>query len=436
MRRTIFALAKQSCVLGLSMRAETISIGTELLLGEITDTNAVWIAERLAEVGVDLYFRTTVGDNVGRIVDAIRHALTRADVIITTGGLGPTVDDMTREAVARATNRDLVLDEGLLSQIRERFAKWGTPMSENNVRQAYIPRGAAPVENPVGTAPCFIVELADSMLPGETAVHYVISLPGVPREMKYLMETRILPWLRDKTGDERIILSKTLKTCAIGESLVDARITDLEASTNPTVGLLAHPGQTDVRVTAKAKTRAEAEQMIREMEARVRERLGDWIYGEGDETVDEVVARLLAARNWRLAIAETNTAGKIAERLRARPEGTRIIKSAMLLDNVVELSEKNAANIAEQFRAMSGADIALAVLGTTNSGQDMYSEDTGQSAIAVATAAGTVSRIYSIGGIGEQAQTWVIIRSLDLVRRSALQATAKEDEHSSSQEGH
>ncbi len=351
------------------MRAETISIGTELLLGEITDTNAVWIAQRLAEIGVDLYFRTTVGDNVGRIVDAITHALTRADVIITTGGLGPTVDDMTREAVARATNRELVLDETLLAQIHDRFSRWGTPMSENNVRQAYVPRGATPIENPVGTAPVFIVEIDD---------HYVISLPGVPREMKHLMETRILPWLREKTGGEQIILSKTLRTCAIGESLVDAKITDLETSTNPTVGLLAHPGQTDVRVTAKAKTRAEAEALIREMEAKVRARLGDWIYGEGEETVPEVVARLLAARNWRIAIAETNTAGKIAEALRERPEGTRILKSAMLLDNGTELTEANAATIAQQFRNVTGADIALAVLGTTGSAEDMYGEDTGQ----------------------------------------------------------
>jgi len=393
------------------MKAETISIGTELLLGQITDTNAVWIAERLSEVGVDLYFRTTVGDNVGRIVDAIRHALTRADVIITTGGLGPTVDDMTREAVAKATDRDLVLDEELLAQIRRLFEKWGRTMSENNVRQAYIPRGATPIENPVGTAPVFIVEHQGK---------YVISLPGVPREMKYLMETRILPWLRERTGGEWIILSKTLRTCSVGESQVDEKIADLETSSNPTVGLLAHPGQTDVRITAKARTRTEAETLIKEMEARVRERLGEWIYGEADETVEEVVARLLAARNWRIALAETNTAGKIAERLRARPEGTRILKAAMLLDNVTELSEKNAATIAEQFRNVTGADVALAVLGTTNSGQDMYSDDTGQSAMAVATTSGTLTRAYSIGGISEQAQTWIVIRALDLVRRAAL----------------
>jgi nicotinamide-nucleotide amidase len=402
------------------MRAETISIGTELLLGEITDTNAVWIAQRLAEVGVDLYFRTTVGDNVGRIVDAIKHALTRADVIITTGGLGPTVDDMTREAVARATNRDLVLDETLLAQIRERFVKWGMPMSENNVRQAYIPRGAMPIENPVGTAPVFIVETTEPMSSGGANVHYVISLPGVPREMKHLMETRILPWLRDKTGGEQIILSKTLRTCAIGESLVDAKITDLETSANPTVGLLAHPGQTDVRVTAKAKTRAEAEALIKEMEAQVRERLGDWIYGEGEETVPEVVSRVLAARNWRIAIAETNTAGKIAEALRARPEGPRIVKSAMLLDNVTELTEENASTIAQQFRNVTGSDIALAVLGTTGSAQDMYSADTGRTIIAVATEQKTIPRAYTVGGISDQAQTWVIMRALDLVRRVAL----------------
>jgi nicotinamide-nucleotide amidase len=393
------------------MKAETISIGTELLLGQIIDTNAVWIAERLSEVGVDLYFRTTVGDNVGRIVDAIKHALTRADVIITTGGLGPTVDDMTREAVAKATNRNLVLDETLLTQIRERFAKWDRGMSENNVRQAYIPEGATPIENPVGTAPVFIVEHEGK---------YVISLPGVPREMKHLMETRILPWLRDKTGGEWIILSKTLRTCAVGESMVDSKITDLETSANPTVGLLAHPGQTDVRVTAKAKTRAEAESLIKEMEARVRERLGDWIYGEGDETVEQVVARLLTARNWHIAIAETNTAGKIADRLHSCPEGPRIIKSAMRLDSVITLTEENAGTIAQQFRNVTGADIVVTVLGTTNSNQDMYAEDTGRSVVGIATSTDTTTRAFPIGGISEQAQTWVIVRTLDLVRRAIL----------------
>ncbi|MCX7839698.1 MAG: CinA family nicotinamide mononucleotide deamidase-related protein, partial [Anaerolineae bacterium] len=346
-RKTKSLFRLPSSVLRQTMKAEIISIGTELLLGQLTDTNAVWIAERLSEVGVDLYFRTTVGDNAGRIANAIQHALTRADIVITTGGLGPTVDDVTREAVAQATGRDLVLDENLLVQIQRLFEKWGRTMSANNVRQAYIPRGATPIENPVGTAPVFIVEHQGK---------YIVSLPGVPREMKYLMETRILPWLREKTQGEAIILSKTLRTCAVGESQVDEKIADLETSSNPTVGLMAHPGQTDVRITAKARTRAEAEALIKEMETRVRERLGDWIYGEGNETVEEVVARLLAARNWRIAIAETNTAGKIAERLRARPEGARIIQSATVLENATELTEQNAVTMAQQFRNTTGAD--------------------------------------------------------------------------------
>jgi nicotinamide-nucleotide amidase len=235
--------------------------------------------------------------------------------------------------------------------------------------------------------------------------------------MKHLMETRILPWLRERTGGEQIILSKTLRTCAVGESQVDTKIADLEASENPTVGLLAHPGQTDVRVTVKAKTRAEAEALIKDMEAKVRERLGDWIYGEGDETVPEVVARLLAARNLRISIAETNTGGRIAESLRERPEGARVLKSAMLIDKVTELSEESAATIAQQYRNVTGAELSLAVLATMGTVQDMYSEDTGQSVIAVSSAGGTVSRRYVIGGLGDQAQTWVTMRALDLVRR-------------------
>jgi nicotinamide-nucleotide amidase len=393
------------------MKAETISIGTELLLGEIIDTNAVWIAERLAEVGVDLYFRTTVGDNVGRIVDAIQHALTRADVVITTGGLGPTVDDMTREAVARATNRDLILDDTLLGQVRARFGKMGATMSENNVRQAYIPRDATPVENPVGTAPCFIVE---------TNGCYVVSLPGVPREMKYMMETRILPWLREKTGGEQTIVSKVLRTCAMGESMVDSKIADLEAESNPSVGLRAHPGQTDIVITAKAPTRGEAEKMIKEMEARVRERVGDAVYGTGEESVEEVVARLLAAKNWRIALVETNTVGKIAESLRVRPEGARIIKSSMILDSANEINEKNAALVAEQFRSVTGAEISVAVLGTTGEAEGMYAAETGRTAVAVATAQGTTTREFTIGGFSDQAQAWVTIRALDLVRRATM----------------
>jgi nicotinamide-nucleotide amidase len=393
------------------MRAEIVSIGTELLLGEIVDTNAAWLAQQLAAAGVDVFFRTTVGDNTGRIAEAVALALDRADIVITTGGLGPTVDDVTREGIALATGHELVMEETLLGQVRERFAKWNTRMSENNVRQAYIPQGAMPIPNPVGTAPAFIVERAG---------HYVFTLPGVPREMKYLTETRVLPWLRERLGDERIILSKTLRTCAIGESLVDSKIADLETSPNPTVGLAAHPGQTDIRITAKATTRGEAERMIREMEAKVRERLGDWIYGEGTETVEEVVARLLAAKNWRIALVETNTRGMIAGRLRATPEGAHVIQGAMVLDRVASIDESTAQAIANEFRVKSEAELGLAVVSTMEAHEDLYGENTGRTAVAVATSDASMTRAYTVGGTGELSQNWTTVRALDLLRRALL----------------
>ncbi|MCG3139707.1 MAG: putative competence-damage inducible protein [Anaerolineae bacterium] len=391
------------------MRAEILSIGTELLLGEIVDTNAAWLAQQCAALGVDVYFRTTVGDNVGRIAAALQTAMRRADVIITTGGLGPTVDDVTREAVAQAVGAPLVLNHALVEQIRARFEKWGRGMSENNVRQAYIPQGATPVENPVGTAPCFIVDHAGCS---------IFVLPGVPREMKYLTETRVLPWLREKNGDGSIILSKILRTCAIGESAVDEKIADLETESNPTVGLAAHPGQTDVRITAKAPTRAQAEKMIADMETRVRERLGDWIYGVGAETVEQVVARLLTAKQKTAALAETNTLGKIAASLRDTPEGLPIAEKVLHVTDA-EVNAQNAARIAAALRAQTGADIALAVISTMGD-QDMYNADTGKTFIALVSDAKTRNYSYPVGGMGEQAQNWTTIRALDILRRALL----------------
>ncbi|TAH49163.1 MAG: CinA family nicotinamide mononucleotide deamidase-related protein [Chloroflexota bacterium] len=391
------------------MRAELVSIGTELLLGEIIDTNAAWLAQQLAAIGVDVYFRTTVGDNVGRIAAAIQIGMSRADVIITTGGLGPTVDDMTREGIANAVGAPLELNHELVEQIRARFAKWGRTMSENNVKQAYIPQGATPVENPVGTAPCFIVEHQG---------HFVFVLPGVPREMKHLTETRVLPWLREKAGDSSIILSKILRTCAVGESLIDEKIGDLEIESNPTVGLAAHSGQTDVRITAKAATRADAEKMLADMEARVRERLGDWIYGVGDETVEQVVARMLTAQQKTVALAESNTQGKIAELLRSTPEGLNVADNLIRL-NDDEVNEKNAEQIANILRAQTGADIALAVLSTMGA-QDMYLADTGKTSIAISSDSNTRSYTYPVGGMGEMAQQWTAIRALDILRRALL----------------
>ena len=286
--------------------AEIITIGTEILLGEIVDTNAHSIARKLAFLGVDLYRKTTVGDNPQRIASAIQQALTNCDFVLTTGGLGPTVDDPTREAVALAFGVELEYRPELWDQIRARFPRFGRLATENNRRQAYIPLGAIPIENPVGTAPAFIF-----LRGGQT----VISLPGVPSEMEYLMEHAVAPYLRERyklTGTIRIRL---LHTAGVGESQVDERIADLEILTNPTVGLAAHSGQVDVRITAKAGSSSEAERLIAPIEFEIRSRLGDWIYGVDGESLESAALQRLGELGWSLRLIVDSQASQLAQSL-------------------------------------------------------------------------------------------------------------------------
>jgi nicotinamide-nucleotide amidase len=290
------------------MRAEIVMIGTELLLGEIVDTNAVRLAQMLRDIGLDLYYKTTVGDNEARIAEILNQALDRSQVIITSGGLGPTVDDVTRQAVAKATGRRLIYSEELEAQIAERFRSFGRSMAENNKRQAYLPEGATPLPNPVGTAPCFLSE--DTRGRG-----FVISLPGVPRELDYMMAHTVVPLLLERMGGAKVMQLRILRTCAVGESNVDRAIGDLMTGGNPTVGLAAHPGQTDVRITAKADTKAEAQALIEPLEAQLRERLGVAVYGVDKETVPEVVGRLLAEKELKLAVVDTLTGGQLSREL-------------------------------------------------------------------------------------------------------------------------
>jgi len=411
------------------MQAEIVTIGTELLLGKIVDTNAAYMAQQLATIGLDLYYKTTVGDNEGRITSVLRQALARSDVVITSGGLGPTVDDVTRQAVARAAGRELVLDEKLLAQIEARFAKYGFTMSENNRRQAYIPQGAIPIENPVGTAPAFIVETEQGL---------IVSLPGVPRELKHLTETRVIPFLREKLHMGQVIIkSKTLRTCGIGESTVDSRIGDLMRSSNPTVGLAAHPGQTDVRITAKAKNKARADRLIAVMEEKLRERLGDVIYGTEEQKLEDVVAAMVAERGLSVAIVETNTQGLIAQRLEhasqdrpilkdscvvSRPEDSVEIVSSLrsLIEEHGLVSAQVAMATAEHLRETTKADIGLAVLGSTEERQGLFAESAGETYIALSTAEGTTQRAYKYGGTSELVKSWVSNAALDMVRRSFI----------------
>lgn len=286
--------------------AEIITIGTELLLGEIQDTNTRYLARTLRDCGVDIFRTMIVGDNVKRISLAIQEALLRTNIIITTGGLGPTVDDPTRQAVAMAFDVQLEFVSDLWDQILTRFQRYGRTPGENNKRQAFIPHGAIPVENPVGTAPAFVYEKGECVL---------ISLPGVPREMEFLTQQFVLPYLRDHFQLRGIIKASVLHTASIGESLVDELVGDLELTSNPTVGLLAHPGQVDIRVTAKAATSEEADLMIAEVTDLIKQRLGEHIFGVDEQTIEDVTLKKLTDHSWTLALIEAGLGGELVRRL-------------------------------------------------------------------------------------------------------------------------
>lgn len=377
--------------------AEIVTTGTEILLGDIVDTNAAWIAQQLREVGVNLYYKTTVGDNEPRVRGVIEQSMQRCDAIIVTGGLGPTVDDITRQAIANATNRTLVLHEGALETLKQRFERFGSQLTENNIQQAYVPQDSILIENPIGTAPGFIVE---------TERCAVIALPGVPREMKRLMADTVLPYLRRKAGETGIIRRRILRTLGIGESTIDVILDDFMHATNPTTGLAAHTGQCDIRIAARAETAAEAEELLDSAETTIRQRMGEFIYsttpGESYETV--VVGKLLAPTVDRagitLAVVESNTRGALAERLaKADPQYNPVLLQQVLnLEQVrsayadssnsplsdSQLMERAAAASAQEARDRAGATIGLALIGTAGSDEGVFGTQSGETWLALA----------------------------------------------------
>jgi nicotinamide-nucleotide amidase len=286
--------------------AEIITIGTEILLGEIVDTNTRYLARNLRGLGVDLYRTITIGDNEERIANAIRESMQNADIVITTGGLGPTIDDPTREAVAKAVGVTTEFREDLWQQVVATIARYGRTPSENQKRQAYIPKGALGIKNPVGTAPCFIVE---------TERNAVISLPGVPNEMEHVLHEAIIPYLQKRFHLNEVIKVRVIHCSGLGEGTIDEKIGDLEKLSNPTVGLAAHTGVVDIRIAAKAKSEGEANAMIAKVEAQVRERLGSVVFGVDEEKLENVVLDLIAKRGWKLVAIESGLGGSLARSL-------------------------------------------------------------------------------------------------------------------------
>lgn len=351
---------------------ELIAIGTELLLGQLVDTNTPYIAGKLAEAGVDVFATRTVGDNRDRIAAAIRASLERADGVITTGGLGPTVDDVTKEAVCDALGLKAELDEPSLRNIEAVFAKSGRHMRENNRKQAYLPRAAVALTNAQGTAPGFVVE---------TNGRFVASMPGVPREMKPMLAGGLLPWLHERFNLTQHIRTRTLHTIDIAESEVDHRIADLFASLeNPKIAVLAHQFRCDVKIMAKASSEEEAIALIAPVEHELLQRLDGHVYGVDEQTLAGAIHVLLQQTHRTIAVAESCTGGAVAAALTSVPGSSKsfaggvvayanAVKTQLLgvreetLAKFGAVSEEAAVQMAVGIRERLGTSLGLASTG-------------------------------------------------------------------------
>jgi nicotinamide-nucleotide amidase len=371
--------------------AEIITIGTEILLGEIVDTNTRHIALTLRDLGIDLYRTITIGDNVERIASAIRDSMEHTEIIITTGGLGPTVDDPTREAVAKAAGVETEFREELWQQVVATISKYGRKPAENQKRQAVVPKGALGVLNPVGTAPSFIVETERTV---------IISLPGVPNEMEHILHESIVPYLQKRFNLHEVIKVRVLHTSGLGEGTVDEKIGDLEALSNPTVGLAAHTGLVDIRIAVKAESEVDANARIADIEKQIRERIGDAVFGADEDRLEEVALDLVAKRSWTLVAVESGLDGLLARKI----------------PHVASFPGLTAASLMDALRAAradSKADVALGVT--------VHMEDR-SAHMALITPGGEKIHRITYGGPPRSLPRWAMNLALNWLRTVAQES--------------
>ena len=353
------------------MRCEVIAVGTELLLGQINDTNSTWIGERLALIGIDSHYQTKVGDNLERIVGAIRLALGRSDAVILCGGLGPTQDDITREAIAQVMGVPLLRDAAIVAHITELFRARGRAMPDNNLRQADVPQGGRTIAEMPGTAPGLVCPLGDQV---------IYAVPGVPSEMREMLIGTVLPDLQRRAGVTAVIQSRTLRTWGQSESglaeMLAGRIDALDRSGNPTIAFLASGAEgLKVRITAKADSAAAAGRLLADEERELRAILGDLVFGVDDQTMESVVLDALRERDLSLAVAESVTGGMVGARLTAVPGASRVFRGGVTayasevkfdllgVPRGPVVSEAAAKAMAAGVRQALGADVGLATTG-------------------------------------------------------------------------
>ncbi len=408
------------------MRAEIVGVGTELLLGQIANTNARWISERAAEIGVDVLYHQAVGDNQPRVVDVLRDALARSDVILVTGGLGPTEDDLTRDAIGELLGAPMVRHPEIESFLRERFAGFGGVMPENNLRQADVPEGMRTIMPTLGTAPGLVAELPDGKR--------IYAVPGVPAEMVEMMEGTILPELAALAGPSTIV-SRTLRCTGIGESRVAEILRDLfVASANPSVAYLASSGEVKVRLTAKAPTQEEAVSLLGPLADEVHVRLGDQVFTTDDETLEQTVVRLLGERGRTLACAESLTGGAVGARITSVPgasavfAGSAVVYAAAAKRDVVGVSQATldgpgvvseacAREMAAGARRIFGSSIGLSLTGAAGP-EPHGGAEPGTVWIALDTDDVRHARGFHASGERDRVRRWAEQAGLDLVRRS------------------
>jgi nicotinamide-nucleotide amidase len=354
------------------MRCDVLAIGTELLLGQIVDTNSSWIGEQLAAAGIDTCEHRKVGDNLDRMVQCLRELLERADAVIVCGGLGPTPDDVTREAIAAVMDVELERRDDLIEHIRAIFGGRGRPFPENNLRQADVPKGGDVIPNPLGTAPGLQCEVT---VGGSTKVVYAV--PGVPYEMTEMVNKHVLPDLLERSGERAVIVSRSLKTWGTSESGLAEMIAErVDQQTNPTIAFLARGIEgIYVRMTAKAPTEAEAVALLDAEDVELRKVLGDLVFAVDDETMESEVLRLCEERGWSLGVAESLTGGFIGARLTNVAGASRTFRGSIasyatdvkrsVLGVTAEkvVSEESVKQMAEGAQRVLGADVAIAVTG-------------------------------------------------------------------------
>lgn len=419
------------------MRCDVLAIGTELLLGQITDTNSQWIGEQLASIGVDSFMQVKVGDNLGRMTDTLRSMLSEADAVIVCGGLGPTHDDLTREAIAAVMGAELKMRDDIADVIRQLFASRGRTMPENNLRQAMVPEGATVIAQTRGTAPGLICPVR---VGGRDCVMYAV--PGVPHEMKDMVTRSVLPDLLARGGEEAVIASRTLRTWGESESGLNQRLDEvidrLDAERNPTLAFNASGWEgIKVRLTAKASSAAAAAVLLDRWEHEIRTVLGDLVFGVDTANMETVVLGMLRERGLTLGLAESVTGGLVTGRLTEIPGASEVVRGSVVsyasdvkfgVLGVPEgpvVSEDAAAAMALGARRVLGSDVGLALTGVAGpSEQDGMPVGTlcvGLALPGVGGVAAVRTRTFRLPGLRDQMRQMSVITSLDMLRRALLE---------------